>query len=83
MEGKQKTIRDVIIDSCIIVMSLYSVYIYLNEATNGEFGRELSIKLTKTLYRIRENVKHAREFDASRGKVIWDAINIVEGTDDT
>ena len=78
MEQKPITLRDVIIDACVIGMTAYSVYIALDQATDGRFSRECSIRLTRIQGRITGWIKREQEFDRNRGPVIWEAINIVD-----
>ena len=60
-------------------MTLYSLYVALDQATDGRFGRECSIRFTKFNARVAEFIKREREYDRSIGGVVWEAINIVEG----
>lgn len=81
--GKKITLYDILVDVGMIVMTLSTVYIILDQATNGESSRQLSMRGTHVYGQIRENLRREREFKRDFGRVFWQALGIVGVHSDT
>lgn len=76
------TVRDVLTDSLLILLTGYYVYMMIDEVTDGRFSRELSVKITKTRANIMRGIELDRTTRKNTGRVLWDAINIIDDGDE-
>lgn len=70
---------DIAIDIVIVLLVTYYV---ADELTDGEFSRELGVRIVKFRDRVRTGIEHRRSINRDTGKVIWDAIETVENRGD-
>jgi len=66
---------DIIIDAVILVLVTYYV---ADTLSNGEFSREISIRVIKLHGNLKTRLEHRRIVSKDVGKVIWDAITTIE-----
>lgn len=74
----QDQVRNIIMDAVIIAAVAVQVVMVFDDATNGDFTRELGNKFVRLRGRIQEEIKRERFFRKNIGRYIWDAISIVE-----
>ena len=67
--------RDILIDGVVLILVTYYV---ANELSNGEFSRELGIRIVRFKGRIQTTIERERSISRDKGRVIWDAIEAVE-----
>lgn len=67
--------RDILIDGVVLILVTYYV---ANELSNGEFSRELGIRIVRFKGRLQAAIERERSISRDKGRVIWDAIETVE-----
>jgi hypothetical protein len=81
MADEPITLRDIVVDSCLIAMTIYSVYQAMDQATNGASSREISMRLTKIKGKIKEYATTESDIRKQIRRMLFSAERIVE-TDD-
>ena len=66
---------DIAIDAVLLLLITYYV---ADELTDGEFSRELGVKIAKARSRAKQYFEERRTIRSDTGKLIWDAIETVE-----
>jgi hypothetical protein len=74
--------RDIVMDTVLVFLVGVQIYMILDEVTDGNFSRELSVKITKNKARIKELIEIERRVQKDTGSVIFEAITTVEDNDD-
>lgn len=69
---------NIVMDGVMVLIAGYYVYMAVNEMTDGRFGRELSLKITRFKGRIKETVERERKFQQYIGPTLFDAITIID-----
>jgi len=70
---------DIAIDIVIVILVTYYV---ADELTDGEFSRELGVRIVKLRDSIKRGIEQRRTINKDTGRVIWDAIETLENRDD-
>lgn len=78
MAHKPITLRDIVVDSCLIAMTIYSVYMAMDQATNGASSREISLRLTKVKGKAKEYVNGERDFAKKFRRLLFSAERIID-----
>lgn len=81
MADKPITLRDIVVDGCLIAMSIYSVYMALDQATDGASSREISLRMTKMKGRLIDYCTKEHDFRKQVRRMLFSAERIVD-TDD-
>lgn len=69
---------DIVID--IVLLCLITYYV-TDELTDGEFSRELGVRIVKLRDRVKTDIERRKAIRRDTGKVVWDAIETVEHRD--
>ena len=72
----------------VFILALYgfgiglNVYIIVDQMTDGRLSRECSLRWQRFRGKLVGRIQHEREVKRDESKVVWEAINIVEGRDE-
>lgn len=72
---------DVLIDVLYAVAIGINVYLIVDTLSDGQLSRSISMKARTLVGNVHYKVKHEETVRKEAGKVIWEAIDIVEGID--
>lgn len=77
-EEKATTVYNVTMDIILCLAVGYYFYVVMDEVTDGQFSREVSVRVTKIRGRIRTEIERNNKFRKLVGPVLFDAITTVE-----
>ena len=73
--------KDVIMDTIIAFMVGVQIYMILDEVTDGNFSRELSVRTTKLRAKLERMIEIEQRVQRDTGAVIFEAISTIENDD--
>lgn len=76
---KENERKEWLVNMLYVIVVAINVYIVVDQATDGALSREASMKLYRLRGHVSNRIKQEKEYKEEAGKVVWEAMTIVEG----